>query len=237
MIAALTGAGISAESGIPTFRGKDGLWSNLRSEDLANPETFRSNPELVWKWYFWRRSLIAKANPNRAHLALKILEDHFRENFWIITQNVDGLHHKAGNKNVIELHGNIWYNRCTSCKRVWKDESTEMIEIPRCEVCGAIARPDVVWFGELVRNFEDAVEIVKMARLLLVIGTSLRVYPAAQLPLIARAFGARIIEINTERTFLSDIADECYLGKAGDILPSVVERILSDKKIILDLKR
>lgn len=229
MIVAFTGAGISAESGIPTFRGEEGLWNKYRAEDLATFRAFQKNPRLVWEWYYWRRSIIARAAPNRAHHALKLLEDALGSKFWIITQNVDGLHQKAGNKNVIELHGNIWYNRCVKCNRVWKDESTTMIDLPKCDTCNVVARPDVVWFEEPVRNIEGAIKIAKMAKLLLVVGTSLRVYPAAELPLIAKFSGAKVIEINIEHTHLSRYADEVFIGKAGDILPSITEKILREK--------
>ena len=231
-IVALTGAGISAESGIPTFRGENGLWKKYHPEELATPEAFFKDPKTVWEWYFWRRSIIAKAEPNPAHLALKKLEDDLGNDFWIITQNVDGLHQKAGCKNVVELHG-IWFDRCTSCNYVWEDREIEFKGVPKCPKCSSMARPDVVWFGEAVRNVDRAYELASNADIMLVIGTSAKVYPAALLPIITKENGGKIIEINLERTQLSYVADEVHLGKAGEILPKIVEKILSERKRIL----
>jgi len=232
-IVALTGAGISAESGIPTFRGENGLWKKYRPEELATPEAFFKNPETVWEWYFWRRRIIAKAEPNPAHMALKKLEDNLGNDFWIITQNVDGLHQKAGCKNVVELHGNIWFDRCTSCSYIWEDREIEFKGVPKCPKCSSTARPDVVWFGEAVRNIDRAYELASNADIMLVIGTSAQVYPAALLPIVTKENGGKIIEINLERTQLSYVADEVHLGKAGEILPKIVEKILSERKRIL----
>ena len=144
----LTGAGISAESGVPTFRGQDGLWQNFRPEDLATPEAFHRDPTLVWEWYNWRRGLIGKCAPNAAHETLASMETTLPA-FSLITQNVDGLHRAAGNQHVLELHGNIWRMRCTVCNQVSTDDRVPLHAIlPRCKACGEILRPDVVWFGE-----------------------------------------------------------------------------------------
>ncbi|MDH4123993.1 MAG: NAD-dependent deacylase, partial [Thermoplasmata archaeon] len=178
-VVVLTGAGISAESGIPTFRGKEGLWHNFRAEELATPEAFNRDPVRVWEWYRWRREKISSSGPNAAHIALADMEDLF-DDFTLITQNVDGLHSRAGSRNILELHGNIWRVRCSAgCGKF------EMIEInelpPKCR-CGALLRPDVVWFGESLdqRVIGKAAEISAISELFLSVGTSAVVYPAAE---------------------------------------------------------
>jgi NAD-dependent deacetylase len=222
-IAALTGAGISAESGIPTFRGAGGLWRQFRPEDLATPEAFAKHPKLVWEWYDWRRTLIAKAQPNPGHCALAELERRTK-NFTLITQNVDRLHQRAGSHSVIELHGTVWQLRCTACHREWIDESVPISPLPPVCSCGGIARPAVVWFGEGLPR--DAWSLAEQAAtscdLFLVIGTSAVVYPAAGLAPLARSSGARLIEINAERTGLSDTAHLTLTGQAGEILPALL---------------
>src|SRR5579863_1032033 len=145
-IAVLTGAGISAESGVPTFRGAGGMWKQFRAEDLATPQAFRRDPRLCWEWYDWRRSLLAKVQPNPGHSALAELERRATR-FTLITQNVDGLHQQAGSKAVLEIHGSIWKLRCTACRAEWLDRTVPLALLPRCE-CGGVARPGVVWFGE-----------------------------------------------------------------------------------------
>ena len=147
-VAVLTGAGISAESGVPTFRGEGGLWKQYRAEDLATPRAFAKDPKLVWDWYHWRRGLMAACKPNRAHLALARLEQKLGAGFTLITQNVDGLHELAGSNNLLEIHGSIWRLRCTSCGACGPDRSLELGSPPLCGRCGGILRPDVVWFGE-----------------------------------------------------------------------------------------
>ncbi|MHC1566805.1 MAG: SIR2 family NAD-dependent protein deacylase [Candidatus Syntropharchaeia archaeon] len=221
-VVVLTGAGISAESGVPTFRGKDGLWKKYRAEDLATPRAFSENPKLVWEWYNWRREIISRAEPNPAHLIVAKMEKYY-EDFWVITQNVDGLHRKAGNKKIIELHGNIWRVRCTEEGKVFEMDDVPLPEIPpRCE-CGALLRPDVVWFGEslspddLSRSFECA----EKCEVMLVVGTSAVVYPAASLPSIAKKKNAYLIEVNMEETPISSIADVSIFGKAGEIMPKI----------------
>jgi NAD-dependent deacetylase len=223
-VIALTGAGMSSESGVPTFRGLDGLWRDFKPEDLATPDAFSRNPTLVWEWYDWRRGLIAAASPNPGHHALVTLEQ--QTHLTVITQNVDGLHTRAGSSHVIEIHGSIWRTRCTSCQRVtpnWKPHLTTLP--PLCEECGAMLRPGVVWFGENLppMAWEASVEAVSTTDILLVIGTSGVVYPAAQLVPIAKESGARIVEINPESTPVSELADATLRGPSGQILPKLLQ--------------
>ncbi|HXF70047.1 MAG TPA: NAD-dependent deacylase [Thermoflexus sp.] len=220
-VVALTGAGISAESGVPTFRGPDGLWGRYRPEELATPEAFARDPVRVWEWYAWRREVIARAQPNPAHRALVEMEAAL-PSFVLITQNVDGLHQRAGSRRVIELHGNLWRVRCIGEDRAWEDRRVPLPEIPpRCPMCGALLRPDVVWFGEPLPSeaWQLAVQAAQEADLFLVIGTSGIVEPAASLPRLARACGARIIEFNLEDTPLTPLADEVWRGPVGETLP------------------
>ncbi len=219
-VAVLTGAGISAESGIATFRGADGLWQKFKPEDLASMDAFMRNPELVWEWYDYRRKIIYNVSPNAGHYTLAKMEKYYPY-FSISTQNVDGLHIRAGNKNVFELHGNILRNRCATCGKIVNDvEFQKGEELPRCE-CGGMIRPDVVWFGEtlppkvLQASFEEAAT----AEVYFSIGTSAVVYPAAMLPGEAKRNGATVVEINLEPTPLSAQVDESFPGKAGEILP------------------
>ncbi len=222
-MAVLTGAGISAESGVPTFRGPGGLWRNYRAEELATPRAFRRDPALVWEWYDWRRGLIGACQPNAAHHALVEIESHL-DDFLLITQNVDGLHRLAGSRNVVELHGNIWRLRCTQgCRSPWEDRAVPLPEIPaRCSRCGAMARPDVVWFGESLpaEALDAAFAAVKRCQVMLVIGTSAVVHPAASLPLIAVQRGAYVVEINPQPTPLSDIVDQSLREPAAVALPT-----------------
>lgn len=226
-IIAFTGAGISAESGIPTFRGKDGLWKKFRAEELATPEAFFRDPKLVWEWYDWRRQLIAKAEPNEGHKILAQMEREFPD-FYLITQNVDGLHQRAGSKKVIELHGNIWKVRCVECGHTTYDYRTPLPEIPpRCERCGGLLRPGVVWFGENLPMdaLEKAYMLSRDADIFIVVGTSGVVYPAAELPYIAKEHGAEVIEVNPDETPISRIADKIYREKASVGLKKVYEYI------------
>lgn len=224
---ALTGAGISAESGVPTFRGKDGLWNNFDATQLATPQAFARDPRLVWEWYSWRRGLISQAEPNAGHHALVKIE-RLSEDFTLITQNVDGLHQRAGSKNIIELHGNIWRARCTAgCGTSLLEKLTELP--PRCR-CGAMLRPDVVWFGEPLPSLElsRALDAAKRSEVFMVLGTSAAVYPASELPLIAKESGAFVIEINTEETVVSGISDISIRGKTGDYLPEIASILASN---------
>ena len=219
----LTGAGISAESGVPTFRGKDGYWRNYRAEELATPQAFHSNPVLVWEWYSMRRDLLASIRPNPAHYAIAEME-RLAVGFTLITQNVDGLHHLAGSRKVLEIHGNIWWVRCTECNR--KEERREPFEElpPRCG-CGGLLRPDVVWFGEMLPGdvLSESYSAVESCDVMLVVGTSGVVQPAATFPYLAKERGAKVIEVNPERTAISSIADVTIRGKAGEVVPAVLE--------------
>jgi NAD-dependent deacetylase len=222
-VAVLTGAVVSAESGVPTFRGNNGLWKQYRAEDLATPGAFARDPKLVWEWYDWRRGLIAQAQPNAGHQALVELEKRV-PSFTLITQNVDGLHELAGSSNVLEVHGSIWKVRCMSCGREQVDRRTPLPEIPpKCE-CGALLRPGVVWFGEALptRVWQKAEAAARAADVFLLIGTSAVVYPAAGLAQIAKASGARVVEINIAETVLSDAIDEFLRGPSGELLPQLI---------------
>jgi NAD-dependent deacetylase len=226
-IAVLTGAGISAESGIPTFRGAGGLWKSHRAEELATPEAFVRDPELVWEFYNYRRRLIAEATPNPAHVALVKLESRVRD-FGLITQNVDGLHARAGSKRVWEIHGSIWRVRCTRCGAEFDKSGEWLPERPSCERCGGLLRPGVVWFGEGLppEVWKEAVEVVRRCDVLLVIGTSSLVQPAASLAGLARREGAEVIEINLESTVASEEASLGIYGRAAAILPNLVQQYL-----------
>ncbi len=223
-IAALTGAGISAESGVPTFRGPNGLWRNYSPEQLATPEAFARNPRLVWEWYDWRRSLIRKAQPNPGHLALAQLERR-KPGFTLLTQNVDGLHDRAGSRNVVKLHGDLWLVQCTGCGAVERNEEVPLQGAlpPRCR-CGQALRPAVVWFGESLPEpaWERALEATGRSELFLVVGTSSVVYPAAGLAEVARRAGARLAIVNPEPTPLDAGADWVLRGPAGELLPRLL---------------
>lgn len=229
-IAVLTGAGISAESGIPTFRGKDGLWKEFRSEELATPEAFERDPKLVWEWYNWRRGIIAGRQPNAGHQVLARWEKAFAD-FILITQNVDGLHRRAGSRNILELHGNIWQMRCTKEGTVGENLSPALQEIPPlCPSCGALLRPNVVWFGETLprKTLEDAYSASSRSELMFVIGTSAFVQPAASLPLLAAEAGSKIVEINPDYTPLTASADFSFREKSGELLPKI-DALLEEK--------
>jgi len=222
-IAVLTGAGISAESGVPTFRGKDGLWRQFRAEDLATPEAFSRDPKLVWEWYNWRRGLVGKVEPNPAHQTLAKWETVFPE-FALITQNVDGLHARAGSKNILELHGNVWKLRCTKEDTVTENYVSPLGDLPPlCPSCGEMLRPHVVWFGESLdpNILHRAFSLCSLCEVMLVIGTSAFVQPASSLPLYASDAGAKIIEINPDPTPLTSYANLSLQGKAGEILPLI----------------
>ena len=226
-VTALTGAGVSAESGVPTFRGEEGLWKNYRAEQLATPEAFDRNPKLVWEWYDWRRSLVADVKPNRGHEVLAEMENTFNE-FTLVTQNVDGLHRLAGSTDPVEMHGNIWFTRCLGNGKISENRETPLPEIPpKCKECGVMVRPHIVWFGEsldpavLQRSFDAA----KSSDIFFVIGTSGVVQPAASLAGLAKQNGAIIIEINLERTPISHEADLTLLGPSGEVLPEIFETL------------
>lgn len=220
----MTGAGISAESGVPTFRGAGGLWRTFRAEDLATPQAFQRDPKLVWEWYDWRRQWLLTVEPNAGHRALVELEERLGDGFVLITQNVDGLHDRAGSHRVLKLHGDIWEVRCIECGRRSRDERAPLPDVPpRCE-CGGLLRPGVVWFGEALPEgvFERAMEQALNCDLLLVVGTSAQVYPAAGLVPLALRHGADVIEVNLEETPQSSHVTLSLRGKAGEILPGIL---------------
>lgn len=218
----VTGAGISAESGVPTFRGPDGLWKQYRAEELATPEAFEKDPELVWEWYCWRRAILARAQPNPGHRAVAELEARYKD-FLLVTQNVDGLHSAAGSKKVVELHGCIWQTRCVQCNAVEQDNELDFRNRRPCSRCGGRKRPNVVWFGEPIpsENLNRAFRAAGSCDLMIVAGTSGIVQPAASLPFTAKQSGAFLLEINTETTPISAIADVFLQGRSGEILPGL----------------
>jgi NAD-dependent deacetylase len=223
-VTVLTGAGISAESGVPTFRGQEGIWRQYRATDLATPQAFERDPRLVWEFYNWRRQLIAKVQPNPAHYALVTLEKQKPE-FTLITQNVDGLHTRAGSKSVLEIHGCLWKVRCTRCYNLSVNEELRLPDLPTCERCGGLLRPHVVWFGESLDHqlLNAAIEAAQSCEVMLVVGTSAVVQPAASLALKAKASGAFVAEINLERTVHSHHLDATLIGPAGKLLPQLVQ--------------
>lgn len=231
-----TGAGVSAESGVPTFRDPGGLWSRFRPEELANLDAFLANPDLVWAWYSWRRELIAAVQPNPGHYALAEWEAMVPD-FTLITQNVDNLHRRAGSARVIELHGNIERSFCMDCRRAAApgevvpaaaatEAAAPSARVPRC-ACGGLLRPDVVWFGEMLPQeaVREAWEAAGRADLFFSVGTSGEVYPAAQLPAVAREGGAWTVEINPRPSAVARHMHEMLEGPSGVILPALVEAI------------
>jgi NAD-dependent deacetylase len=223
-VAVLTGAGISAESGVPTFRGEGGLWRQYRATELATPEAFAEDPRLVWEFYNWRREVLAPLHPNPGHQALAAMESRFAD-FTLITQNIDGLHQTAGSGKMIELHGNIWWVRCTGCGNTTEDRRVPLPELPICTSCGGLLRPNVVWFGEMLdpQVLDQTYRIIEACQMMLVIGTSGVVQPAASMGAAARRRGAFVAEINLEPTPYTDVYDLSILGKAGEVLPYLVE--------------
>jgi NAD-dependent deacetylase len=223
-VVVLTGAGVSAESGVPTYRGAGGLWQGSDFRELASLEGFQRDPKKVWAWYNERRRQLKQVRPNPGHYALAELERRLG-GFALITQNVDRLHQAAGSRNVVELHGNIWEVRCTGCGRVEDRTGIELPAEPHCSQCGAWLRPNVVWFGEMLPEhaWQRAESWTRQADLFLVIGTSAEVWPAAGLIHLARQSGARIVEINPHETAASSLADVILRGKSGEILPQLLD--------------
>jgi NAD-dependent deacetylase len=225
--AALTGAGVSQESGLRTFRdAQTGLWAQYKPTDLASPEAFARDPKLVWDWYAWRREAIKSARPNPGHYALVQMESRVAA-FTLITQNVDGLHRMAGSRNILELHGNLQRVRCAACgafAETWGDDSEQ---VPRCEVCGGMLRPHVVWFGESLprSELEAAVEAARGCDVFFSVGTSGIVQPAAALPFAAHNKGAVVVEVNLEPTPLTEKADFFLQGKSGEVLPELARAV------------
>lgn len=223
-VVVLTGAGVSAESGVPTFRSTDGLWSQYDPTQLATFEAFMRDPNLVWRWYSWRREVIRGVQPNQGHYALAEAASLFPE-FTLITQNVDDLHRRAGSRDIHALHGSIERCRCIDCSRQYEgDLAPPSEEAPRCE-CGGLIRPGVVWFGESLPEDELAYaqEAAMHCDLFLTIGTSALVYPAAALPLIAKEHGAYVVEINPEPSAIARKMDECITAPSGAALPVIIE--------------
>jgi len=204
-----TGAGISAESGIPTFRGKDGIWNKLKPEELANFDAFLKNPELVWEWYKHRKQIIKESKPNAGHLAIAEAQNIFPK-VSVVTQNIDNLHRRAGSKTVYELHGNIERNYCIKCKTFYNEELDFSTGIPKCK-CGGLIRPDVVWFGEFLPEDQFNLSAV--------------VYPAASLIFTAKQSGAYLIEVNIEETEISHFVDKSLFGLSGKILPALIKEV------------
>jgi len=223
-VLALTGSGVSAESGVPTFReAQTGLWEQFDPHELATPDAFLSDPELIWRWYNWRRELVARVEPNPGHFALAGLAE-LVPNLTLITQNVDGLHQRAGSEDVVEFHGNLFQNRCFSEDCVVTDADMSA-PAPRCPMCGGFIRPGVVWFGEAIppQALNTAANAAQDCDVFLSIGTSSLVWPAAGLGETARDNGAAVIEINLDATTLTDRSDHYLQGKSGELLPELID--------------
>jgi NAD-dependent deacetylase len=227
-VAVLTGAGVSAESGVATFRGAGGLWEGHRVEEVATPEAFARDPALVWRFYNLRRGNLKGIQPNDGHRALADLERRLgSDRFTLITQNIDGLHQAAGSRHVLEVHGSLRRVRCTGCGREEDRPGEDLPGLPRCRACNALLRPAVVWFHEMLPAdvWREAQQATVDSSCFLVVGTSAVVYPAAGLIQIAKAAGASVIEVNLEATAASGLVDVCLHGKSGELLPEVVRRL------------
>ncbi len=221
----LTGAGISAESGLRTFRDSDGLWENHRMEDVATPEAWQRDPQMVWRFYKARWEQAQQAAPNPGHLALARLEEWLGDNFHLITQNVDGLHSAAGNNRVIEMHGALRSCLCTKCGiRFYQEEVDLSPELPACPKCSGKLRPDIVWFGEVPYRLQEIDTLLQNCDVFLMVGTSGMVYPAAGFVQTARYLGAKTIAVNLNPTERLDFFDEFHQGRAGEILPRLVDQ-------------
>jgi NAD-dependent deacetylase len=233
-VCVLTGAGVSAESGVPTFRASDGLWEGHRIEDVATPFGWEKDPRLVWAFYNARRANVKTVRPNPGHLALAQMEQHWGGRFTLVTQNVDGLHRAAGSKNVLEIHGSLYRTRCTGCGEIADRGLEPLGELPGCH-CGSVLRPDIVWFHESLPDdvWMPAMQAAHDCDVFLVVGTSAVVHPAASLIPIAKRrstwddirAGARVIEVNLTRTEASHLADVGLYGPSGQVLPKLLERL------------
>lgn len=220
-----TGAGISAESGIPTFRGKDGIWNKLKPEELANFNAFMKNPDLVWEWYQYRRKIVHESGPNNAHKVIAELQQYYDVS--VVTQNVDNLHGRAGSETIYELHGNIERNYCVGCKKPFTEDTFKFEnKVPKCD-CGGLIRPDVVWFGEMLPQdqFASGEAAAAMCDIMFVVGTSAVVYPAAYIPITAKQNGKYMVEVNIEETEISRMMDESIFGPAGEVMPKILEEV------------
>jgi NAD-dependent deacetylase len=226
-----TGAGISAESGIATFRGENGIWNKMKPEELANFDAFMRNPDLVWEWYQHRRDIVNNAQPNPGHLTIAALEKYY--DVTVVTQNIDNLHGRAGSTKIFELHGNIERNFCVVCGTFYNLPDLEIKNTaPKCKHCGGLVRPDVVWFGETLPQdqYSGGEKAAAWSDICFVVGTSAVVYPAAYIPMHAKHGGAYVVEINIEPTELSKSADYSIYGKSGEILPKLLEEIKKFKE-------
>jgi NAD-dependent deacetylase len=232
-IVAFTGAGVSAESGVPTFRGTGGIWSKLKPEELASMSAFMKNPSIVWEWYAHRKRIMSGIAPNPGHHALARMEN-LAPSFAVITQNIDNLHRRAGSLTVYELHGNIERNYCMKCGTPYGDDFVVAASgVPLCPACGGLVRPDVVWFGEMLpeEEWDASVRASESADLFMSIGTSAVVYPAASLPLVAKRSGAYLLEINAEPTPLTPQADEYLQGSSGVLLPLLADAMEAGRRL------
>lgn len=224
-IIVLTGAGISAESGLKTFRDSDGLWENHRVEDVATPQAFIRDAELVWRFYKERYHQLTQVEPNAGHFAISRLEQHFKANFMLITQNVDDLHQRAGNERIMDMHGSLQSCFCTKCGESFRMQDIDLTPaIPLCEICGSSLRPDIVWFGEIPYYMSEIDAVLKQATYFIVIGTSGTVQPAASLVYLAKMNSAKTIGVNLQPPENLIFIDEFHLGRAGEILPVLVEK-------------
>jgi len=223
-----TGAGISAESGVPTFRGEEGIWNKLKPEELANFDAFLRNTDMVWEWYQHRRKIVREVQPNPAHNAIAEFEKYY-PSVTVVTQNVDNLHKRAGSKKIYELHGNLERNFCIDCKKWFND-----IEIDeskkgaiKCDNCGGLIRPDVVWFGEFLPEdqFKSSEVEAGKSDICFVVGTSAVVYPAAYIPLTALQSNSYLVEVNIEPTDFTNNAHHSFFGEAGKVLPLILEKV------------
>jgi NAD-dependent deacetylase len=219
----LTGAGVSQESGVPTFRGTGGMWRNRDPMSLATPEAFAADPKTVWEWYRWRRELIRKCSPNPGHRAIARIEEE-KDDFLLVTQNVDGLHREAGSRRMVEFHGSIWDVRCVGCGRAEEARSDFPVLPPRCPACGSLLRPGVVWFGEPIPRaaLDAAAAMLERCDLLVVAGTSSVVQPSASFAFSVARRGGTVIEVNLEATPVSEAAGFSFRGKTGELLPAVL---------------
>jgi len=219
----LTGAGISAESGLATFRGSGGLWNGHRVEEVATPEAFEINPALVWRFYSMRRRDALAAQPNAAHRTLARIEEQLGDRFYLCTQNVDDLHERAGSRRIHHMHGTLFMSRCTRCRLTFPDQSVYETTLPTCKNCGGLIRPHIVWFGEIPLDMDAIYRELDRATVLLVVGTSGSVYPAAGFAHIARQRRARTIYIGPEQPLNVEAFDQIMLQPATQALPSLIE--------------
>ncbi|NOJ27881.1 MAG: NAD-dependent protein deacylase [Nitrososphaera sp.] len=218
-----TGAGMSQESGLSTFRGRDGYWRKYDPMKLASPEAFRQDPKLVWDWYYDRRRAALQAKPNAGHVAIALLQN--LKQVSVITQNVDDLHRAAGSRNIVELYGNLFKVRCTSCKYRGRIDDKFPPPPPKCEKCDSLLRPDIVWFGEELPkdSLEESARLCTDCDLMVIVGSSLQVAPANSLPVMAKRNGATLVEINVEATHMSEMMDYSIIGTAAGTLPALLD--------------